>query len=167
MTAIDWLCDLWLPYQVTVALMALMLGLALRAYTVAREYKRWPLLRALGAIVVIGIIIALSSIYKQFPPLSPLFLAAGLSGCWLLFVLGIERVKLEDIPTPTKAELESMLSDWGNQVRSAPSPRVRLNDDEYELAVRFIRLEQSRTRAPLPPERIKLLAAIARRPNLR
>jgi len=106
MTAIDWLFDLWLPYQVTVALMALMLGLALRAYTVARQRGRKLLARALGTIVIVGLLIALSSIYKQFPPLPPLFLAAGLSGCWLLFVLGIERVKLEDIPTPTKAELE-------------------------------------------------------------
>jgi CHASE2 domain-containing sensor protein len=90
---IEWLFTPWLPYYYTAALTAIGVALALRAYTVAREHKRRLLMRALGAIVLIGLCIALGSIYKQFPPLSPLFLAAGLSGCWLLFVLGIERVR--------------------------------------------------------------------------
>lgn len=99
---IDWLFNAWLPYQVTVAMMALMLGLAVRAYTVAREHKRWLLMRALGAIVLIGLCIALGSVYRQLPQLSLMFLLAALAGCWLLFVLGIERVEELPVPTPRR-----------------------------------------------------------------
>ena len=125
MTAIDWLFDLWLPYQVTVALLALMLGLAVRALAVAREYKRWPLLRALGALVVTGLLIALGSIYKQFPPLSPLFLAAGLSGCWLLFVLGIKRVEELPVPTPRRTRVHALGVGHPRQSRPPHPPQRR------------------------------------------
>lgn len=105
---IEWLFTPWLPYYYTAALTAIGVALALRAYTVAREHKRRLLMRALGAIVLIGLCIALGSIYKQFPPLSPLFLAAGLSGCWLLFVLGIERVEELPVPTPRRTRVHAL-----------------------------------------------------------
>lgn len=155
----EWLFVPWLGYEWTIGLFAVGIGLALRALHTTWSHERKLVAVSLVGVIVLGLVMVLGTAHYAFPPISPILLAMGLVFCVLLFALGIERWQL---PVPSKPELEALL---GQGLRSASHPashRVRLTDREYELAVDHIRVEQEKLGSLLPPERVRLLAEVAR-----
>jgi hypothetical protein len=150
-----WWFEFNLSPNVTALLVALATALALRAALVARRNGRRPLFYTLLGAVVTAFGAVLGTVGTQLPPLSPAFASVALAACGVLFVLGVERVRLEEIPTPSKQELEALLSE------GLRSYRLRLNDAEYELARDYIRVKRAHVGRELTPPELRLLAALA------
>lgn len=153
---LDWFFGFWIPYYYTAGLLAFAVAFALRAAIVARVYHRKLLSLSLYALVGALSIASVGTANIGLPPLSPAMLLVGLSGWLVLFVLGIERVRMEDIPVPSKAELERLLN------RGLKSVQMFLSEQEYELAADYIRVEQMHTGRPLSLDRIMTLTHLAR-----
>ncbi len=162
MNLLNWLFDpnAGVHYASGVFLCAIAFGLTVRATAQALARGRKALFVTLVMTLIVIVLLALGLFVNKLAAISPIMVLAALNVCALLFVLGIERVRLDNVPVPSKRELESLLS---RGLRSVPIvQRYSLTQAQYELAADHIRIEQARLGGPLPEERLHLFASIAK-----
>lgn len=162
MNLLNWLFDpnAEVHYASGVFLCAIAFGLTVRATAQALARGRKALAATLIMTVVVILLLAVGLISSRVKAIPPIMILAAINVCALLFVLGIERVRLDTMPVPSKRELENLLS---RGLRSVPiAQHYSLTQAQYELAADHIRLEQARLGGPLPEERLHLFASIAK-----
>ncbi len=145
----------WLSYYWLVATYAVGVALAVRAALVARRHRRYLLAVALALLVIVdGAFVAEVAYLRQ--SISPIALLSAIAQCLLVFALGVEWLRAEDVPVLPKEVLERLLS---NGLRAS---RTWLTPKQYELAVDFIRAEVARTGREPSVEKMRELAAMAK-----
>lgn len=111
MNIVEFLFAPWLSYYWTVGLAVIAVAFAIRAALIAWLYRRKLLCLGLASVALFGALFATVTAYSQFPPISIIQFLGAVALNFTFFVLGIERVQLEDIPVPSKYEVEKALSE--------------------------------------------------------